>query len=51
MGSIPEREQYGEMFLCGAFGTCLGVLYENTAYAGVNGRRAECSAVCPLVTE
>ena len=40
MGSIPERgrdmvSRVAARSLCGESGTCLGVLYENTAY----GRR------------
>ena len=38
-GEAPREEITGARFLTEADGTCLGVPYENTALAGVNGRR------------
>lgn len=42
IGAVSERESSGERFLQGLCGTCLGALYENTAYTGVNGNEGEC---------
>ncbi len=54
MGSIPERGRgmivhAAERPLCRAFGTYLGVLYENTAYAGVNGMEQDADASIRVV--
>lgn len=44
------REKAGGVrFLRRIFGTCLGALYENTTYAGVNGLRVECQTLIRVV--